>query len=266
MAVNGGDVPVWDEECALLIGKHFGSSWVRSEGDELETSMELAESEPYFWTPNVDVALRPAVGLRFSTLSEVCSRQGVKGGVSRPPPGVNGDDGGKAKQRRSQISNWVRCLAKIFLRRDNTGEFVVSIFEEKHTHPLCSESSRQFMRINRSLDSTQQAFIASCLKANIGTSQSFRLCKELMGTYGNIGATSVDFHNFKRDLQSYVGRDEENRLALLFCADPVARANFLRFGDVISFDATYGTNRCQACMHTCIQFNSPTLMLLLLAW
>nr|GMD95071.1 protein FAR1-RELATED SEQUENCE 5-like [Ipomoea batatas] len=173
----------------------------------------------------------------------VCSRQGVKGGVSRPPPGVNGDDGGKAKQRRRQISNWVRCLAKIFLRRDNTGEFVVSIFEEKHTHPLCSESSRQFMRINRSLDSTQQAFIASCLKANIGTSQSFRLCKELMGTYGNIGATSVDFHNFKRDLQSYVGRDEENRLALLFCADPVARANFLRFGDVISFDATYGTNR-----------------------
>lgn len=199
----------------------------------------------------------------------VCSRQGVKGGVSRPPLGVNGDDGGKAKQRRRQISNWVRCLAKNFLRRDNTGEFVVSIFEEKHTHPLCSESSRQFMRINRSLDSTQQAFIASCLKANIGTSQSFRLCKELMGTYGNIGATSVDFHNFKRDLQSYVGRgdgemiikkfllkrevsehfffnyqlDEENRLALLFCADPVARANFLRFGDVISFDATYGTNR-----------------------
>nr|GMD97838.1 protein FAR1-RELATED SEQUENCE 5-like [Ipomoea batatas] len=270
---------VSDEECALLPGL---SSFVSSHCDDPESSEEFPTPDPCFWAPDVADSLRPAMGLQFNTLNEgiqfymnygrsggfdvrhstvkrdqdgnismrylVCSRQGVKGGVGSVVPLVNSDNGGQAKQRRRRISSRLECVARICLRRDKTDKFVVSIFEEKHTHRLCSESSKQFMRINRTLDSTLQAFIASCIKANIGTSQSFKLCKELMSTYGNIGATSVDFHNFKRDLQAYVGHDEENRLARLFWADQVARDNFLVFGDAISFDATYGTNRW--CKHT----------------
>ncbi|XP_031126315.1 protein FAR1-RELATED SEQUENCE 5-like [Ipomoea triloba] len=288
---------VCDEDCAVSPG---GSVEVRTHGGAIEPDWAL--TDPSFWTPNVDAMIRPAIGLRFKTMNEgvefymsygraggfdvrhstmkrgrdgevtmrylVCSRQGTKGGGSSGPSTVNGE-GGHVKQRRKRISNRVQCLAKICLRQDNTREFVVTIFEENHTHPLCSEASKQFLRINRNLDATQQAFIASCIKANIGTAQSFRLCKELVGTYGNIGATSVDFHNFKRDLQEYVSGgdgemiikqfsqkrevsdgfyfdyqlDEENRLTRLFWADPLARDNFSTFGDAISFDATYGTNR-----------------------
>ncbi|XP_019163433.1 PREDICTED: protein FAR1-RELATED SEQUENCE 5-like [Ipomoea nil] len=125
------------------------------------------------------------------------------------------------------------------------------------------------MRGNRKLSVAQQAFLANCIKANIGSSTGFRLCKEVAGSYENVGATDMEFHNFKRDLQSYVDvvdgemiierfktkrevcdrfffdyhLDEENRLARLFWADPIGRGSFSCYGDVISFDATYSTNR-----------------------
>nr|GLL29574.1 protein FAR1-RELATED SEQUENCE 5-like [Ipomoea trifida] len=217
--------------------------------------------------PSVDESLLPFVGCWFQTLTAgiqfymsyarsggfdvrhstvkrgrngeivmrylVCSRQGLRGGGRSKPTPVLGDKGGEGKQHGRRISKRVQCLAKICLRMDTSGVFVVSVFEDKHTHPLCSEASRQFMRGNRQLNATQQAFIANCIKANMGTSQTFRLCKEMVGSYENIGATRVEFHNFKRDLQAYVDGFD----------DPLARSNFKCFGDAISFDAMYGTNR-----------------------
>ncbi|XP_019166946.1 PREDICTED: protein FAR1-RELATED SEQUENCE 5-like [Ipomoea nil] len=98
--------------------------------------------------------------------------------------------------------------------------------------------------------------------------EGLRFCKEATGSYANIGATDVEFHNFKRDVQSYVDvadgemiiatfkakreacsdfffeydLDEEHRVSRLFWADPLSRRKFSCYGDNISFDATYGTN------------------------
>ncbi|XP_019179712.1 PREDICTED: protein FAR1-RELATED SEQUENCE 5-like [Ipomoea nil] len=41
-------------------------------------------------------------------------------------------------------------------------------------------------------------------EANVGGSKSFRLCKEAAGSFADVGATDMEFHNFKRDLQQYV--------------------------------------------------------------
>nr|GMD89663.1 protein FAR1-RELATED SEQUENCE 5-like [Ipomoea batatas] len=255
------------------------------------------------WTPTVDTVLLPAVGQRFSTLEAgiqfymeygiaggfdvrhstlkrdregaitmrylVCSHQGVRGGGKGKMNKEAGPGGDMNKQRRRRISNRGERNAKICLRKDHSGVFVVSIFVEEHSHSLCSEPSKVFMRGNRKLDVAQQAFIANCIKSNIGMSKGFRLYKEGAGAYANVGATSMEFHNFKRDLQAYVAGgdgemiirkftqrhevsegfvfdyhlDSENRLARLFWADPMGRSDYSVFGDVISFDATYGTNR-----------------------
>ncbi|CAH9112386.1 unnamed protein product, partial [Cuscuta epithymum] len=37
--------------------------------------------------------------------------------------------------------------------------------------------------------------------------------------------------------------DESDQLTRIFWADPTCRKNYSYFGDVVSFDATYGTNR-----------------------
>ncbi|XP_019160066.1 PREDICTED: protein FAR1-RELATED SEQUENCE 5-like [Ipomoea nil] len=204
-----------------------------------------------YWWPTVDCAITPVVGYRFKTVAEgvhfymtyartcgfsvrhgtpkrgrdgkittrylLCSREGVKGGGRSTPKPVEGASGGPSTQRRRRVSNRVNCNARICITQD----------------------------------------------------KGFRLYKESVGSFANVGATDTEFHNFKRDLQSYVADkdremiiakfkqkhdvcenfffdyylDEGNHLARLFWADHTGRQNFLSFGDVISFDATYGTNR-----------------------
>ncbi|XP_019184816.1 PREDICTED: protein FAR1-RELATED SEQUENCE 5-like [Ipomoea nil] len=125
------------------------------------------------------------------------------------------------------------------------------------------------MRINRKLDLGHQIFVANCAKANIGSIKSWKLYRQMVGDYTDVGATGVDFQNFKRDLMAYIRGgdaqlitekflhkkelwssfffdydvDEYDQLSRVFWADPVARRNFACFGDVVSFDATYRTNR-----------------------
>ncbi|XP_019184311.1 PREDICTED: protein FAR1-RELATED SEQUENCE 5-like [Ipomoea nil] len=256
-----------------------------------------------YWIPNVDANLLPTVEQRFNTLDEgikfyktygraggfhirynnvkrnrdnqiisrhlVCSRQGAKGGgQSKPILEVSVGNDNK-KQRRRRISNRVGCRAKLGFKRVSTGEFMVSIFIEEHNHSLCSEGAKLFLRCNRKLNVAQQAFLANCVKVNVGSSAGFKLCKEVAGSFENVGATEMEFHNFKRDLQKYVDvvdgeliierlktkrklcdsfffdyhLNEENRLSRLFWADPIGRGSFSCYGDVISFDATYSTNR-----------------------
>ena len=37
--------------------------------------------------------------------------------------------------------------------------------------------------------------------------------------------------------------DSRSRLMHLFWCDPIAKKNFMQFGDIVSFDTTYSTNR-----------------------
>ncbi|XP_019161008.1 PREDICTED: protein FAR1-RELATED SEQUENCE 5-like [Ipomoea nil] len=93
--------------------------------------------------------------------------------------------------------------------------------------------------------------------------------EELVGGVANVGATKQDFKNYKREMLEFMREgdaqmviskylakkaddknmffdyemNEQDNLALLFWADGVARQNYGAFGDVVSFDATYQTNR-----------------------
>ncbi|XP_031097041.1 uncharacterized protein LOC116001296 [Ipomoea triloba] len=89
-------------------------------------------------------------------------------------------------------------------------------------------------KVNRNLDAGHQLFVASCVRANIGPTRSYRLFKEIVGEYSNVGATAF---GFEYDV------DDGDQLSRVFLADAVSRKNFSLFGDVVSFDATYRTNR-----------------------
>ncbi|KAL9686861.1 hypothetical protein QQ045_031254 [Rhodiola kirilowii] len=90
-----------------------------------------------------------------------------------------------------------------------------------------------------------------------------------MWGFSNVGATVTNFKNFERDLKLYIGLndaqrivdslmnkkntchgysfeyyvDEHGSLSRLFWADYIARGDCIIFGDVVSFDATYRTNK-----------------------
>lgn len=105
--------------------------------------------------------------------------------------------------------------------------------------------------------------------ANVGPVRAFKLMKEMYGGFENVGATVVDCKNFRRDMNLFIGdRDaqmaveklenlekhcegfsvdyymgEGDSLSGLFWADNVAKLNYKRFGDVLSFDATFRSNK-----------------------
>ncbi|XP_022019388.1 protein FAR1-RELATED SEQUENCE 5-like [Helianthus annuus] len=66
------------------------------------------------------------------------------------------------------------------------------------------------------------------------------------GGFENVGATVDDCKNFRTRINSYIGEydaDMDKRLTGLYWADGLCKRNFMEFGDVISFDATFKTNK-----------------------
>ncbi|XP_074277424.1 uncharacterized protein LOC141601063 [Silene latifolia] len=115
----------------------------------------------------------------------------------------------------------------------------------------------------------QKTLILDNSKLNIGAGLTFRQVKELVNGYENIGGTLIDFKNFQRDIKCYIGLrdadlfidrleklkatqpqfyfaydvDPQNRLRKFFWGDAICIRNYSFFGDAVSFDPTYGTNK-----------------------
>lgn len=128
---------------------------------------------------------------------------------------------------------------------------------------------QKFMRLNRVLNNVHQKLIIDCAGVNIGPSLTFKLLTELMSGYESVGCTVLDVRNYTRDIRRYAeGHDAQmildelrkkkescdaftyeykvdssDRMSHLFWCDPLSKKNFLLFGDIVSFDTTYSTNR-----------------------
>ncbi|XP_021773662.1 protein FAR1-RELATED SEQUENCE 5-like [Chenopodium quinoa] len=133
------------------------------------------------------------------------------------------------------------------------------------------------MRNNEQLDSHSSTItnvlttptIVVSPKVNIGPVTTFRMMKEIVGGYDNIGASKQDFKNFHRDLKAYIQgsdaqmfvdnftnkklmwsaflfdfeMDEDYCLCRALWADPLCKKSYALFGDIVSFDTIYQTNR-----------------------
>ncbi|KAL6569823.1 hypothetical protein OROMI_014337 [Orobanche minor] len=147
-------------------------------------------------------------------------------------------------------------------------QFQLYEFIEVHNHPLVTEDFRHFLRINRQLDLSTRIFLDKMARVNIGATKAYRIFKELKGSYNVEGGTVVDFKNQTRKVNCFMEKDDaqmvvdkyvrrmkedptltfdficdKGALVSLFWADEAAKANFKEFGDIVSFDATFSTNK-----------------------
>ncbi|XP_074270911.1 protein FAR1-RELATED SEQUENCE 5-like [Silene latifolia] len=162
-----------------------------------------------------------------------------------------------------------RAYVRFALLHGLDGPAMIDEFSEVHNHRLTSVCNRDLDKISRSLDMFQKTLILDNSKLNIGAGLTFRQVKELVNGYENIGATLIDFKNFQRDIKCYIGLrdadlfidrleklkatqpqfyfaydvDPQNRLTKFFWADATCIRNYSFFGDAVSFDPTYGTNK-----------------------
>jgi hypothetical protein len=287
--------------------------------------MSISPGNTTYFTPVCNEEFKPYVGQRFRTIADaitfyeiyasncgfevrgstnkkandgsnvtiwkyfVCNREGFKNANPKVPNDPCVESSSNKKQRKT-LSNRCGCIAKLAIRYGGSDGYVLKIFEERHTHPMMDDAAKHFAKSNRKVSAHQKEFIMNCLRSNIGLTSSYKVYKEMVGSYSKIGATLVDFKNFKRDLNSYLlgcdaqmviddffkkkeiceafhfdyDVDEEQKLCRLFWCDPIARKSFSYFGDVVSADATYKMNRyvfqssaimfsiCTIIMHTVI--------------
>ncbi|KAK1393857.1 hypothetical protein POM88_012913 [Heracleum sosnowskyi] len=194
----------------------------------------------------------------------VCNREGFNDGDL----GISDGSGSKEVQGRRTMSWRCGCKAKFVLKITSVNTYHVFSLVEQYNHPFVSESGRHFLKANRKMTVGLRNIVFDSSKVNIGPSKAFCFIKELYG-YDNGGATLCDFRNCYRDLKLYVGErdgqmmiykfkvtqetgksfyyaydvDSAGHLTKLFWADDVGRRNFELYGDALSFDATFDTNK-----------------------
>ncbi|XP_019156915.1 PREDICTED: protein FAR1-RELATED SEQUENCE 5-like [Ipomoea nil] len=241
-------------------------------------TLTISPGMTQYWTPHCEDKIKPAVDMIFKTLDAgiefynnyaakvgfdtrssslvrardgtktlkkiFCNRDGFKNtGAQHCHSKSNADAGeGPSRPKRRRVSNRTGCRARIIFKYIEVVGYQVMTFIEKHNHSMSS-------------------VLAS-------------LYSQIVGDYSKVGATVVDFKNVRRDLRAYILSadaqilvhnlikkqemclafafdyevDEDEQMSILFWADPMSKKNFAAFGDVVSFDATYSTNRYNLAM------------------
>ncbi|XP_074266536.1 protein FAR-RED IMPAIRED RESPONSE 1-like [Silene latifolia] len=195
----------------------------------------------------------------------VCNREGF----AHKTPRKDQDDGldGEKSQRIFRVTR-VGCKARIRLYMKN-GLLLIDRFHEGHNHELISLKDREFQKLSRNIIDYHKMIIVSNSRLKIGATKTYRICKEQVNGYENIGASLNDFKNFHRDVKCFIHErdgqlfvdhfkemtetrigfyfdydlDDDGSLRRAIWADGTARDNYKIFGDAVSFDPTYSTNK-----------------------
>ncbi|XP_042983644.1 protein FAR1-RELATED SEQUENCE 5-like isoform X2 [Carya illinoinensis] len=181
--------------------------------------------------------------------------------------------GGKARNRTLNVANprptgKTECKAKInALRQD--GVLRLTTVHNIHNHGLSPKKSR-FFRCNREVSDAVKRVLDTNDLAGIRASKSYGSLVVGAGGFENLPFLEKDCRNYidkarhlrlgaggAGALQQYFLRmqyknpgffymmdiDDDGRLKNVFWADPRSRAAYQYFGDVVTFDTTYLTNR-----------------------
>ncbi|XP_021908607.1 protein FAR1-RELATED SEQUENCE 5-like [Carica papaya] len=187
----------------------------------------------------------------------VCSREGFR------------REGGENRSKRQRTITRVGCKAQMTVKKQSSGKWAVSKFAKEHNHELVPPDKVHCLRSHRHVSGPARSLIDTLQAAGMGPSGVMSVLIKESGGINNVGFTKVDCQNYmsssrQRTLGSggqvlfdYLNRmqaedpdfffsvqgDSENSLGNIFWADSTSRLNYSYFGDSVTFDTTYRTNR-----------------------
>ncbi|KAK1365074.1 hypothetical protein POM88_040635 [Heracleum sosnowskyi] len=94
---------------------------------------------------------------------------------------VSASVGGPIKKKRKTVTKKCGCNAKIVIKNDGNGHFVIDRFIEVHNHPMVTEFGKQFLRANRSMNAVHRKFVVDAATTNLGSYRAHALFKSLTG-------------------------------------------------------------------------------------
>nr|GFA09512.1 hypothetical protein [Tanacetum cinerariifolium] len=195
----------------------------------------------------------------------VCNRMGFPKGIHVDTLDLGNND----KQKRNSNLHITGCKARAVFNLDTrTRKFILNMFDTIHNYKLERKEYKHLSKTERQLTYMKQAFVVKAASVNIGATRAHHLLTGIKFSYLLVHGTTVDFKNFFRSVNCYIGDNDaqmlihnmENRkkhvsdfsfdylventkLTTIFWADEVSKYNYKEFGDVLSFDATFKTNK-----------------------
>lgn len=187
----------------------------------------------------------------------VCSREGFRRGSS------------ENRSKRQRTITRVGCKAQMTVKKQGSGKWAVSKLVKEHNHELVPPDKVHCLRSHRHVSGPARSLIDTLQAAGMGPSGVMSVLIKESGGVNNVGFTKVDCQNYmsssrQRTLGSggqvvidnlkqmqaedpsffcaFQG-DFENTTGNIFWADANSRMNYSYFGDTVTFDTTYRTNR-----------------------
>ncbi|XP_074342925.1 protein FAR1-RELATED SEQUENCE 5-like [Apium graveolens] len=193
-----------------------------------------------------------------------------KGGRLGPKP-LEVEDRAKGKQPRDVIPRTC-CRARMCVaHKVSSNKWEVTNVNLEHNHAMVTSDKVNFMQRSRNTDPFTRSLIELFNKSGIETPKVMNLLSETCGGIEKIGFSAQDVRNVIRDIRRRVfdsvdaecglvllrdlqkqsdgnffyrvDVDEENRVRGLVWVDPRSLNAYKNFGDVVTFDSTYRTNR-----------------------
>ncbi|XP_052622196.1 protein FAR1-RELATED SEQUENCE 1-like [Lactuca sativa] len=191
----------------------------------------------------------------------ICNRGGKQKKKSCDTLGTSG-----VRRKRNSNSRAIGYQAKIIFESVyGTPDYKVFQFDELHNHPL---EKRSDLKKARQMSYSEKEFIVRASTSKIGPTMAHKLRASLRGGYEFVKPKVVDYKNLRRDINRVIGYKDaqmivntmndrrahypnytfefncqDDVLDCMFWADEIEKAYYVEFGDVVSFDATFRTNK-----------------------
>nr|GEV51051.1 protein FAR1-related sequence 5-like [Tanacetum cinerariifolium] len=228
-----------------------------------------------YGVPNVPVDQKPKKFTVFNNYDDAYNMYKEYAAKARFGVYVNLDckedenEDGKRKRKRKSSSTLTDCKAKIGLKAIlGTNSYKLIDFVENHNHPLIDPSIMDLSHARRQLEFGEYMFIHLLSLSNIGPQKAHMLRVALLGGFDKVRGMPSDWNNFGHGLNIFIGdRDAQmlvdkmlkrmehvpeflfyhhtikDELCHMFWVDETMKCNYVAFGDIVSFDATFDTNK-----------------------
>ncbi|EPS62805.1 hypothetical protein M569_11983, partial [Genlisea aurea] len=171
--------------------------------------------------------------------------------------------------KRPRTVTRVGCKASLSVKIQDSGKWMVSGFVKEHNHELVPPDQVHRLRSHRQISGPAKTLIDTLQAAGMGPRRIMSVLIKEYGGISKVGFTEVDCRNYMRNskhrstegdtqlLLDYLKQKqaqnpsffydvqwkEEQCTGNLFWADLKARADYNHFGDTVTFDTTYRSNR-----------------------
>ncbi|XP_051113428.1 protein FAR1-RELATED SEQUENCE 5 [Andrographis paniculata] len=193
--------------------------------------------------------------------SFVCAREGFRN--------LNEKRTKDREVKRPRTVTRVGCKASMSVKVQDSGKWIVSGFVKEHNHELVPPDQVHCLRSHRQISGPAKTLIDTLQAAGMGPRRIMSVLIKEYGGINKVGFTEVDCRNYMRNnrqksmegdiqlLLDYLKQkqaedpaffyavqgDEDQCIGNFLWVDSKARTDYNYFGDTVTFDTTYRSNR-----------------------